>query len=120
MAARVHLVRHESCGRQRSLVALEWTEAVTLVAESYVPDEVYERVKRHFSEQEVIDLTLAITNTKVWNRLNVASAAWPGTTVEACTSPPSSTSASRSRNQLGPFSISPSSGIHVNTRTGQL
>ncbi|MGB6308850.1 MAG: carboxymuconolactone decarboxylase family protein [Steroidobacteraceae bacterium] len=57
---------------ERERAALQWTEAVTRVAESHVPDEVYERVRRHFSEQEVIDLTFAITNINAWNRLNVA------------------------------------------------
>ncbi len=56
----------------RERAALEWTEAVTLVADTHVPDEVYERVKQHFSEQELIDLTIAITQINVWNRLNVA------------------------------------------------
>jgi AhpD family alkylhydroperoxidase len=57
---------------ERERAALEWTEAVTLVAETHVPDDVYERVKQHFNEQELIDLTLAITQINVWNRLNVA------------------------------------------------
>jgi AhpD family alkylhydroperoxidase len=62
----------------RERAALEWTEAVTLVADTRVPDEVYERVKQHFSEQELIDLTLAITQINVWNRLNVAFRTLPG------------------------------------------
>lgn len=57
---------------ERERAALEWTEAVTLVAESHVPDEVYERVRQHFTEQELIDLTLAVANINTWNRLNVA------------------------------------------------
>lgn len=57
---------------ERERAALEWTEAVTLVADTHVPDEVYERVQRQFSEQELIDLTLAITQINSWNRLNVA------------------------------------------------
>ena len=57
---------------ERERAALEWTEAVTLVAESHVPDDVYERVRQHFSEQELIDLTLAVTQINTWNRLNVA------------------------------------------------
>ena len=56
----------------RERAALEWTEAVTRVAETHVPDDAYERVKQHFSEQELIDLTLAITQINTWNRLNVA------------------------------------------------
>jgi AhpD family alkylhydroperoxidase len=57
---------------ERERAALEWTEAVTLVAETHVPDEVYERVRQHFSEQELVDLTLAVTQINTWNRLNVA------------------------------------------------
>ena len=56
----------------RERAALEWTEAVTLVADTHVPDEVYERVKQQFSEQELIDLTLAVTQINTWNRLNIA------------------------------------------------
>jgi AhpD family alkylhydroperoxidase len=57
---------------ERERAALEWTEAVTLVATTRVPDEVYERVRQHFNEQELIDLTLAVTQINTWNRLNVA------------------------------------------------
>ena len=57
---------------ERERAALEWTEAVTLVADTHVPDDVYERVKQHFSEQELIDLTFAVTQINTWNRLNVA------------------------------------------------
>lgn len=63
---------------ERERAALEWTEAVTLVAETHVPDEAYERVKQHFTEQELIELTLAITNINAWNRLNVAFRTVPG------------------------------------------
>jgi AhpD family alkylhydroperoxidase len=63
---------------ERERAALEWTEAVTRVAESHVPDDVYERVKQHFTEQELIDLTLAITNINAWNRLNIAFRSVPG------------------------------------------
>jgi len=45
---------------------------VTHVAESHVPDDVYELVRPHFTEQELIDLTLAITSINAWNRLNIA------------------------------------------------
>lgn len=45
---------------------------MTLVAESRVPDEVYEEARKQFSEEELIDLTLAITTINSWNRVNVA------------------------------------------------
>lgn len=63
---------------ERERAALEWTEAVTLVAETNVPDDLYERVKQHFTEQELMDLTLAISLINTWNRLNVAFRTVPG------------------------------------------
>ena len=57
---------------ERERAALEWTEAVTLVADTHVPDDVYERVKQHFTEQELVDLTVAVATINMWNRLNVA------------------------------------------------
>ena len=45
---------------------------MTRVAETHVPDDVYELARQHFSERELLDLTLAITNINAWNRLNVA------------------------------------------------
>jgi AhpD family alkylhydroperoxidase len=52
--------------------ALEWTEAVTLLTKDFVPDDVYQRVREHFSEQDLANLTLAIVAINGWNRLNVA------------------------------------------------
>ena len=62
----------------RERAALEWTESITLVAESHVPDEVYERVKPHFTPEELANLTLAIVAINGWNRLSIASRAVPG------------------------------------------
>lgn len=56
----------------REQAALAWTEAVTLVATSQVPDAVYNEARLHFSEKELIDLTMAIITINGWNRLNVA------------------------------------------------
>ena len=55
----------------RECAALEWTEALTLVAESHVPDDVYERVREQFSEDELVHLSLAIVAINGWNRLAV-------------------------------------------------
>jgi AhpD family alkylhydroperoxidase len=57
---------------ERERAALAWTEAVTLVAEGHVPDAVYDEVSNHFTEQELVALTLAITAVNSWNRLNIA------------------------------------------------
>ena len=52
--------------------ALEWTEAVTLLTEGHVPDEVFERVRKQFSEKELVDLTAATVAINTWNRLSIA------------------------------------------------
>jgi AhpD family alkylhydroperoxidase len=56
----------------RERAALAWTEAVTNVKDSHVPDEVYERVRSFFAEKELADLTRAIVLINGWNRLNIA------------------------------------------------
>jgi AhpD family alkylhydroperoxidase len=63
----------------RERAALEWTEAVTRVADGQVPDAVYEAVRPHFSEKELADLTLAIATINAWNRLSIAARLTPGT-----------------------------------------
>jgi alkylhydroperoxidase family enzyme len=66
-------VWHEAtCFTERERAALTWTEAVTLVAETHVPDEVYEEARRIFSEKELVDLTYAIVTINAHNRLAVA------------------------------------------------
>jgi len=61
---------------QRERVALTFAEAVNACD---VPDEIYEIAKAEFSEQELIDLTLAVAAINAWNRLNIAFANTPGT-----------------------------------------
>jgi len=56
----------------RERAALLWAESVTLLNEGHVPDEVYEEVRKQFSEEELIDLTLAVASINSWNRLNIA------------------------------------------------
>ena len=65
----------------RERAALEWTEALTLVADTRVPDDVYARVRDQFSEDELVHLSLAIVSINGWNRLNVAARTVPGTYV---------------------------------------
>jgi len=62
----------------RERAALEWTEALTLVAGTGVPDDVYDRVRAQFSENELTHLSLAIVAINGWNRLNVAARTVPG------------------------------------------
>jgi AhpD family alkylhydroperoxidase len=63
----------------RERAALEWTEALTLVTQGHVPDEVYESVRRQFSEKELIDLTMAVVAINSWNRIAISLRAVPGT-----------------------------------------
>ena len=56
----------------RERAALEWAESVTLLNEGHVPDEVFENVRKEFSEEELIDLTLAVGAINTWNRVNIA------------------------------------------------
>jgi|SRR5579872_1118469 len=63
----------------RERAALAWTESVTRVAENHVPDEVYEDVKKHFTEKELADLTVAIATINAWNRLAISARTVPGT-----------------------------------------
>jgi AhpD family alkylhydroperoxidase len=56
----------------RERAALEWTEALTLVSENHVPDAVWEAVKPHFSEAELVDLTLLISAINAWNRFAIS------------------------------------------------
>ena len=58
--------------------SLEWAESVTLVSETHVPDDVYERVRAQYSEKEIVDLTLAVGMINLWNRIAISLRAVPG------------------------------------------
>ncbi|GGA79935.1 alkyl hydroperoxide reductase AhpD [Brucella endophytica] len=55
----------------RERAALAWTEALTLVAQTRAPDDVYEALKAQFSDEEIVKLTFAITTINAWNRISV-------------------------------------------------
>jgi alkylhydroperoxidase family enzyme len=52
---------------------------VTLIAEEHVSDEVYESVRQQFTEQELVNLTLAVVAINGWNRLAISFRTVPGT-----------------------------------------
>lgn len=56
----------------RERAALRWCEELTLIAQRTVPDDLYEEVRSHFSEDELCQLSLAILVINSWNRLAVA------------------------------------------------
>ena len=58
--------------------AMEWAESLTLVSQTHVPDETFEAVKKHFSEKEIVDLTIVVGLINLWNRLAISMRAVPG------------------------------------------
>lgn len=63
----------------RERAALAWAEALTKIKSSLVSDEIYEEAKKHFSDEELVDLTLAIAEINTYNRINIAFGAPVGT-----------------------------------------
>lgn len=57
---------------ERERAALEWTEALTLVSHDHVPDAVWQAVRPHFSDEELVDLTLLVSAINAWNRFSIA------------------------------------------------
>jgi AhpD family alkylhydroperoxidase len=57
---------------ERERAALDWTEAVTRIADTQVPDDVYQRVSAEFDEEELVALTFAVVVINSWNRLAVS------------------------------------------------
>ncbi len=66
----------------RERAALAWTEALTLVAATRAPDADYDGLKPHFSEKEIVELTMLVVTINAWNRLAVGFRAVPPLTAE--------------------------------------
>ena len=62
----------------RERAALAWTEALTLVTDGHVPDAVYELARAQFSDEELVNLTIAVVAINGANRLNIAFRTVPG------------------------------------------
>ena len=62
----------------RERAALAWTESLTLLTEGHVSDGVFEEVRRHFSDEEGVNLSMAVVAINSWNRLLTAFRAVPG------------------------------------------
>jgi AhpD family alkylhydroperoxidase len=56
----------------RERAALAWTEAVTLISQTHVPDDVFNSAREHFSEAELANLTLAVIAINGWNRFSIS------------------------------------------------
>ena len=57
---------------ERERAALAWTEALTRIAETQAPDDVYQEVRKHFSEAETVNLTMLIGMINLWNRFAIS------------------------------------------------
>ncbi len=62
----------------RERAALEWAEALTRITEGHASDAAYERVRAHFAEKELSDLTFVVTTINAWNRLAISARTKPG------------------------------------------
>lgn len=56
----------------RERAALAWAEAVTKLKDGNVPDEIYNEARSQFSEEELIDITMAVIGINIYNRINIA------------------------------------------------
>jgi AhpD family alkylhydroperoxidase len=77
---RMHLLdawREAPIYTARERAALAWTEALTLITNGHVPEEVFEQVRLQFSEKEIVDLTLAAVAINSWNRIAISLRAIP-------------------------------------------
>lgn len=86
----------------RERAALAWTEAVTQVSVDHVPDDVFELARRHFTEKELVDLTVVVIAINGWNRLAISFRAVVGTYQPGAQTPTTSnkiTEGSRQRKQ---------------------
>ncbi|HZK07171.1 MAG TPA: carboxymuconolactone decarboxylase family protein [Bacteroidales bacterium] len=70
--------RETSFYTNRERAALAWMEALTLISENDVPDELYEATRKYFDEKEIIALTMAIVAINGWNRLAIGFRTVPG------------------------------------------
>lgn len=68
--------RHESSAfSAKERAALEWVEEITLISEGHAHKEAFDALKPHFSEEEIVWLTLASSLINMWNRISIASRA---------------------------------------------
>lgn len=63
---------------EKERAALAWTESVTQVSTSQVPNEIYEIVRQYFDEKEIVNITTAIVSINGWNRFAVSFRSVPG------------------------------------------
>ena len=63
---------------EKERAALEWTEVITQISENDVSDSLYEATRKHFNDEEMLALTMAIITINGWNRLAISFRTIPG------------------------------------------
>ncbi len=63
---------------ERERAALAWTETVTLIHQGHAPEGVFNEVRKHFKDKELVDLTMAVVAINGWNRLAISFRTEPG------------------------------------------
>ncbi len=63
---------------EKERAALAWTEAITNIQIGHAPEAVYQELSRNFSEEERVNITLAITTINAWNRIAIGFRLVPG------------------------------------------
>lgn len=75
-AQKLHLVsvwRESPLFDERERAVLEWTDSLTLISQTGAPDSAYDAVRRHFTEEQIAQLIVAIGTINIWNRIAVGS-----------------------------------------------
>ncbi|CRK81785.1 carboxymuconolactone decarboxylase family protein [Neobacillus massiliamazoniensis] len=79
---RVHLIsvwrETNDLFTEEEKAVLELTEAVTLIANNGVPQELYEKVRTFFNEKQYVDIVMAINTINSWNRIAISTGMYPG------------------------------------------
>lgn len=70
--------RNSDAYTQRERAALGWAEAITNIQDGHAPDAVYDPLREHFADAEIVSLTLAITTINAWNRIAIGLGEYPG------------------------------------------
>ena len=74
----VHQWDEAPCYSDRERAAFAWAESVTRVSQTHVPDDVFAVVRKHFTEEELVKLTLAVVTINAWNRFAISFRSEPG------------------------------------------
>ena len=63
----------------RERAALLWAETLTTLSQNDVPDKIFDDVRQQFSDEEMVNLSMAVVAINAWNRLAVGFRSVPGT-----------------------------------------